>query len=438
MKYFWIAVVAVIFIGFLIYGYFRFISILSPTKEITKAPVNRYQKGEDRKFQFETKFKYLEQGILNEKTVRTIRVYNNKVLVFECCHNYGWDRITNTKTCVPFTIVNNVEVNDRIEKDGHFFVTIKTNGRATTSVDGGSEFASSSDDVIVMANVAGGDSPETMRKNAADLKAAIEKALALYAQTSEYKRHIEIQSENKQSDFYQKFKAKYGLDFEKWDDDKNVITLCRRKIDDLSNWYALVLFPNNVITVVQYFENPSLLTPEQKLIYYSRAILGDEYNRLIKAANFEVFDSFLYKIDGIISITFVKKIDETHLGNVGSVSGFDMAVKSELFGTAYAIGDAMEKMGSTTFKSDDSHYKLLFKTNPIQTLYVGKMWFEHSDILKNHKHKLEVEMAELRQKGGNQKEQGSVLDEIRKAKELLDSGVLTKEEFDALKEKLLG
>ena len=156
---------------------------------------------------------------------------------------------------------------------------------------------------------------------------------------------------------------------------------------------------------------------------------------MIKTANFDEFSSLLYPLDDIVSIKFIKNINETHLS--GHVSGLDMAVKSELFGTGYAIGDAMEKMEGTTFKTDDSYYKLLFKTNPVQTLCIYKGIFEMNDTLKNHKHKLEVEMAKPKKIEATKKGQTSVADEIKKAKQLLDDGVITKEEFDALKAKLL-
>ena len=203
---------------------------------------NQPKKFDESKLRFKTVFKYHENdGIINNKNTYTAKIYQNEIVIIDVNHNL---KFTST-TRIPFSIVKNVDITDVIDRQGELYFKIETNERPLKSTDGGNEYLSSSNSEIIIANLAGGDDAETIRKNAANFKNAIEKALEEYKQTDEYQNEIKAKKENRNSDFYRKFKNKYGLDFEKWNEEKEIINLCRKEWDNVYSNYTIVIFKNS-------------------------------------------------------------------------------------------------------------------------------------------------------------------------------------------------
>ena len=253
-----------------------------------------------------------------------------------------------------------------------------------------------------------------------------------------YKEENVVENKMDKCDFLVKFEDKYKISFFDYKAKriKNIINMW--SYDDRTIYYFGIDLEKNRFVIFPAWNyndgNKALKTlmPEQKILVLS---FGKEFENAILSANFEKFEKMFYSLDKLERIVFKEQVMRSSTPR--KISGLDMAIKAEMFGTAYAVADAMDKANNPIVSNTDiSKYLFLFANGVLnETAQMHKDTF--NSYLKD------PAIGKLFHQLLNKKETvkvttvSSPLDEIKKLKELLDIGAITQEEYDNKKKELL-
>ena len=253
-----------------------------------------------------------------------------------------------------------------------------------------------------------------------------------------YKEENVVENKMDKCDFLVKFEDKHKISFFDYKATriKNIINMW--SYDDRTIYYFGIDLEKNRFVIFPAWNyndgNKALktLTPEQKILVLS---FGEDFENAILSANFEKFEKMFYSLDKLERIVFKEQVLKSSIPR--KISGLDMAIKAEIFGTAYAVADAVDKANNPIVSNTDiSKYLFLFANGVLnETVQMGKDTF--NSYLKD------PAIGKLFHQLLNKKETvkvttvSSPLDEIKKLKELLDIGAITQEEYDKKKKELL-
>ena len=247
------------------------------------------------------------------------------------------------------------------------------------------------------------------------------------------------------------FKNKYGISFLELQEilmskDKSIILLDITNGDEFRAYTFILLELNNT----KYFLLDNGAYNSQKFVRLFRtATFDDELLEIYKNTTLSEVEECMYLYDDLEYVEYVNNVKEINMGS--KPSSLSLSVHEELFGTAAA----MKKLNNSVYtrKYDNSYIKFYFSSSSRITpkkyllndlekrgeiYYKGtlaKIWAEKE---KNHVLNDNILNASKTQ---NRVEVNNTSDDpyakLRELKVLLDEGILTQEEFDAEKKKLL-
>ena len=251
------------------------------------------------------------------------------------------------------------------------------------------------------------------------------------------------------------FKNKYGITFLELRD-KIIMSPIRSPgqslfLSDITNGEECVFYKFILIELnnTKYFLLYKTKNGPKFVELFEKAIFDEKLLEIYKNTTLSEVEECMYLYDDLEYVEYVNNVKEINMGS--KPSSLSLSVHEELFGTAAA----MNKLNNSVYtrKYDNSYIKFYFSSSsrisPKQYLlgdlekggevyYKGalaKIWTEKE---KNHVLNANILNASKNQ---NRVEVNNTSDEpyakLRELKVLLDEGILTQEEFDAEKKKLL-
>ena len=175
--------------------------------------------------------------------------------------------------------------------------------------------------------------------------------------------------------------------------------------------------------------------------------MTDQLLEIFKNTTIDQVEKILYPYEDLEYVEYINDVSQYSMGK--KPSSFDLSIHESLYGTASAINKVNNSVHTIT--NDNSYIKLYFssksKITPKKYLlcdsekrgelyYSGglaKIWNEKE---KNHV----INSNLINSSRNNLQEKISISDnyaKLKELKELLDNGILTQEEFDAEKKKIL-
>lgn len=213
--------------------------------------------------------------------------------------------------------------------------------------------------------------------------------------------------------------------------------VCTKNISDLNNrtkyWeysdYYHMWFTTNYIVLFPNLESGEI----------AKNLFSGEINKeFIKALDHygysvENFEKKLVKSSELLYVEYIEDIYNMDFSYSNKKpSKMDLALTEELFGTAAAINKVIDANTQKIVRINRQYYKFVFKNDIFympKSIDTNKVAYNLS--LEKSKDKYEKALI------NNKKSSSSPLDEIKKAKKLYDEGILTEEEFNKIKKKLI-
>lgn len=251
------------------------------------------------------------------------------------------------------------------------------------------------------------------------------------------------------------FKNKYGISFLELRDKIRMSSIRSPGqslfLSDITNGEEYVFYNFILIELnnTKYFLLYKTKNGPKFVELFEKAIFDEKLLEIYKNTTLSEVEECMYLYDDLEYVECVNNVKEINMGS--KPSSLSLSVHEELFGTAAA----MNKLNNSVYtrKYDNSYIKFYFSSSSRITpkkyllgdlekggevYYKGalaKIWAEKE---KNHLLNANILNASKNQ---NRVEVNNTSDEpyakLRELKVLLDEGILTQEEFDAEKKKLL-
>lgn len=232
------------------------------------------------------------------------------------------------------------------------------------------------------------------------------------------------------------FKKKFGLSFLEFK--KNIALkdhlYLTKSVNDSEGYIFKVIELNNR----QYFILNTEKTLLEKLMFQPE--WDEETLSIYKNLTIDDASKLIFSYDMLEYVEYVENIMEFKITR--GPSSFDLAVTEELYGTAAAINKANQSI--PTEKINKSYIKFTFSSqmNVMPLIYTVRALREENyvGLLKKvwlEKEKNRLINSRLVSKKSNYNDDVSDYNKLRELKKLLDDGIITKEEFEREKYKIL-
>ena len=247
------------------------------------------------------------------------------------------------------------------------------------------------------------------------------------------------------------FKNKYGITFLELQDKLIMSTDKSLLLVDITNGEGSGIHNFTLIELnnTKYFFLYKTNYGPKFVNLFKTAIFDEELLEIYKNTTLSEVEECMYLYDDLEYVEYVNDVKEINMGS--KPSSLSLSVHEELFGTAAAMNKANNSVYTT--KYDNSYIKFYFSSSSRiipkkyllsdlekrgEVYYKGaleKIWVEkekdhvlNANILNASKTQTQVEVNNT---------SNDPYAKLRELKVLLDEGILTQEEFDAEKKKLL-
>lgn len=236
------------------------------------------------------------------------------------------------------------------------------------------------------------------------------------------------------------FKKKYGISFLQFKEAKNYGTI---KLYDLNSslpiWYLRLIEWNNEMYFLLYSDYNNSASDKAIL----EKMWSSESSKAYFDLSLEKIEKLLFKFDEIEFVEYVNYVKKINSGIKSS--NLDLALHEELFGTASAINKANNN--NKTLEFDHSYLKFHFTRNSgisvkryilSPTELQGEIYYSGA-LAKvwSLKEKNVVSTSNMINSSKPNNISSDPYNKLRELKSLLDDGIITQEEFDEEKRKIL-
>ena len=214
--------------------------------------------------------------------------------------------------------------------------------------------------------------------------------------------------------------------------------------EDDYNYLEIANENNKPSTVLHRF------TPASIAVVLLKNLKTDAYISILNTLTIEEFKQSLFPIDSLLYIEYLQNIQtETH--TIASAqktpSKLNLAVTEAVWGTAVAVSKAnnASKQNDFTYTTSKNLSKYGFMFNPLTKL--PKLFLTSYDVendkylveLKSHKtlESYQIQTMQNTSKQSTDKSISEKSEELRTLKQLLSDGIITQEEFDVQKKRIL-
>ena len=182
------------------------------------------------------------------------------------------------------------------------------------------------------------------------------------------------------------------------------------------------------------------LSPEEKLILYTKRQLDDKFYELVKVADFEKFKSMLIPLENIRSLKFCENV-HTFTGPPLTQHSKGSIALQTFISPVLGLSSLIENNTYETRNIDFSAYEFVFyNNNSYYKFYLDHLLFQYKNqflndvetILRDREY--QATQNQINQTSQPQKTKEEKLKELQ---ELLDKGLITQEEYNEAKTKII-